>query len=253
MSLLMGLVFIAATIFAIVSIIRAFWKSKRRQSLRNLGIAAAIMVASPIAGVYFQGQDDAAAGWRNSADKRLAAESGVTTAAIWYEQTDAVERERAAAAAIVAQERAAEDALAAEAKAKADEEARVAAAAEAERRAQAAEEAERVEAAAKEAEQAECRQELSCWAEEHLLAASFACDGPVEDLARYDFEWTDGFLGMKFSHYRWKDVDGGVVTYIGDQIKFQNGFGASQNHVYECDYDTVAEQPIEVRAEPGRL
>lgn len=246
MSLLMGVVFLAATIFALWSLIRAFSKTRRKAALRNLGIAAAVMVLSPIAGVYFQNQEDAALGWRSSTDKRVAGEAGVTDAAIWYEQQDAVQRERAAAAVVAAEEQAAADVAAEAERERIAEEERVAAAAEAERVAAA-------EAEAAAAEDAACRGELSCWAEEHLIDASVVCDGAVENLANYDFEWTDGFLGMKFTHYRWKDQDAGVVTYIGDQIKFQNGFGAMQNHIYECDYDTVAEQPLEVRAEPGRI
>ncbi|OAM79645.1 hypothetical protein [Devosia elaeis] len=239
--------FLAASVFALWSLaVAIFSKAKRRRAFRNFGFAMIAVVVAPIVGVIFQGQEDAALGWRSSTDKRLAAEAGVTSAAIWYQEQDAVERERAAAAAQAAEVQAAAQAAAAEEKARVEEEQRLAAAAEAERVAAA-------EAAAKEAEQAECREELSCWAEEHLLAASFACDSEVERLARYDFEWTDGFLGMKFTHYRWRNQDSGIVTYIGDQIQFQNGFGAMQRHIYECDYDTVAERPVEVRAEPGRL
>lgn len=246
MSLLMGVVFLAATIFALWSMIRAFSKSRRKTALRNLGIAAAVMVISPAAGVYFQNQEDTALGWRSSTDKRVAGDAGVTTASIWYEQIDAVERERAAKAAAAAEEQAAQEAAAQAERARIAEEERVVAAAEAERLAAAEAEAATVEDAA-------CREKLSCWAEEHLIDASLVCDNAVENLANYDFEWTDGFLGMKFTHFRWKDQEAGVVTYIGDQIKFQNGFGAMQNHIYECDYDTIAERPIEVRAEPGRL
>lgn len=241
------LAFLAASIFALWSLaVAIFSKAKRRRAIRNFSFAMAALIVALIAAVTFQNQENAALGWRSSTDKRLAAEAGVTSAAIWYEEQDAVERERAAAAAQAAEAQAAEQAAAADEKARVEEERRLAAAAEAERAA-----AEDV--AAKEAEQAECREELSCWAEEHLLAASFACDSEVERLARYDFEWTDGFLGMKFTHYRWRNQDNGIVTYIGDQIQFQNGFGAMQRHIYECDYDTVAERPVEVRAEPGRL
>jgi hypothetical protein len=44
---------------------------------------------------------------------------------------------------------------------------------------------------------------------------------------------------VKFSHFRWKDEARGVMAYIGDKIRFQNGFGAWQPHVYECDLDTL--------------
>ena len=33
-----------------------------------------------------------------------------------------------------------------------------------------------------------------------------------------------------------KDRKTGTVTYIGDQIKFQNGFGAWIQHTYQCEF-----------------
>lgn len=101
--------------------------------------------------------------------------------------------------------------------------------------------------------EAACRKELGCWAEKHNIAATVKCDGIVERMAKNDFEWTDGILEPKFSHYRWKDRSAGVVTYIGDKIKYQNGFGAWVNHVYECDYNPDIEVVVDVRAQPGRL
>jgi hypothetical protein len=101
--------------------------------------------------------------------------------------------------------------------------------------------------------EANCRKDLRCWAEKHSVSASVTCDDFVERLGQYSSRWTDGMLEQKFSHYRWADKDAGVVTYIGDKIDFQNGFGAFQPHVYECDYSTVAEAVVDVRAQPGRL
>jgi hypothetical protein len=100
---------------------------------------------------------------------------------------------------------------------------------------------------------AECRQQLSCWGEKHLIAASVRCDDAVERLAKYSAQWTDGMLEPKFSRYRWKDQPKGIVTYIGDKVRFQNGFGAYQNMIYECDYDPTIERPIDARAEAGKL
>ena len=98
-----------------------------------------------------------------------------------------------------------------------------------------------------------CRQSAACWGDEHMVMAASACAPVVERLAQYAHEWTDGFLGFKFSRYRWSDKDRGVVTYIGDEIRFQNGFGAWQNYVYECDYNPSTESVEDVRAAPGRM
>lgn len=100
---------------------------------------------------------------------------------------------------------------------------------------------------------AECKKTLQCWGDRHSIAASVRCDSYVEKLAKYSHKWTDGMLEPKFSHFRWKNKEKGVVTFIGDKIQFQNGFGAWQNNVYECDYDPSSEQVLDVRAREGRL
>lgn len=108
------------------------------------------------------------------------------------------------------------------------------------------------QAEARAAEEA-CRQDIQCWGDKFNLAAAVKCDDEVERLAKFTSRWTDGMLEPKFSHFRWRDKDAGIVTYIGDKIEFQNGFGAWQGAVYECDFDTIYDQVLSVRAERGRL
>lgn len=84
-----------------------------------------------------------------------------------------------------------------------------------------------------------------------MVGAGIRCKRPIESLAKYAHEWTDGMLEPKMSHYRWKDKKRGIVTFLGDKLRFQNGFGAWQNVVYECDYD--GESVLSVRARPGKL
>lgn len=102
-------------------------------------------------------------------------------------------------------------------------------------------------------ETAECKKDLQCWGDKNGGTAAVYCKEPVERLAKYSFEWTDGTLEQKFSHFRWKDKDNGIITYIGDKIKYQNGFGAWQNSTYECDIDPVSKTVFDVRASAGRL
>lgn len=101
--------------------------------------------------------------------------------------------------------------------------------------------------------EAKCKEDLACWGNDHNMAATIVCRRPVERLACYAHKWTDGWLEPKFGHFRWRDQAQGIVTYTGDAIQFQNGFGAWENHVYECDYDPASESVLEVRASPGRL
>ena len=85
------------------------------------------------------------------------------------------------------------------------------------------------------------------------MTAGFRCEEPVERLAKWSHKWIDGVLEPKFGSFRWKDKDRGTLTYLGDRIQFQNGFGAWQDYVYECDYDPTAEVVLDVRAHPGHL
>ncbi len=129
------------------------------------------------------------------------------------------------------------------------------------KQAEAAQAAKAVEQKQKEEEQrrvaaekeAKCKQELQCWGDKNLFAAAVACDDLIERFAKYSHEWTDGMLEPKFSHFRWKDRDSGIVTFIGDKIRFQNGFGAWSNMIYECDFEPVSSMVVDVRVQQGRL
>jgi len=99
----------------------------------------------------------------------------------------------------------------------------------------------------------ECRLDLQCWGDRKLISASFDCAPQIERLAKFDFEWTDGWLETKLSRFQWNNRDRGIVAYWGDKIKFQNGLGAWQIHSYKCIYDTLNEEVVEVTAWPGRL
>jgi hypothetical protein len=106
---------------------------------------------------------------------------------------------------------------------------------------------------AQERRDAECMRSLECWGSRHRAAASVYCADAVPRLAKNNFEWTDGILEPKFSQFRWKNAKSGVVTYVGDKIRFQNGFGAWALHVYECDFDPTSSRVLDVRTSPGQL
>lgn len=91
-----------------------------------------------------------------------------------------------------------------------------------------------------------CFGSLQCIAEKKLIYAHVACPPHIERLATNSAKWTDeGFLEKKFSRYRWSGEGPGNVTYIGDKVQFQNGFGAYINVVYACEVDVVAERVVE--------
>lgn len=132
------------------------------------------------------------------------------------------------------------------------EEATAAAAREAEEKRQ-AKEAERQAAENAAAKEAACRRDLKCWAERWHFDATLLCERLVERFAQYDAEWTDGMLDPKLTHYRWLDHEAGTVTFLGDKVKFQNGFGAWSPMIYECDFDPETESITDVRVHAGRL
>ncbi|QCI65666.1 hypothetical protein [Phreatobacter stygius] len=165
-----------------------------------------------------------AQGFLNMSDKNAAERAGVTDPAEWKRRREA-------------DEEATQKAAAAERERKEKEVAQKAA-----------------EAATREAaEQAACKADLKCWGEKHSIAGSVYCRPYVERLAANNFEWYDSLLEPKFSHYRWANRASGVITLIGDKVKFQNGFGAWIIHTYECDFDPVAKRVVDVRARQGRI
>lgn len=97
-------------------------------------------------------------------------------------------------------------------------------------------------------QQSSCRRNLQCWGDQHAAMARLKCVPEVERLAVYSHRWTDGVLESKFPNFRWKDRDSGTLTYMGDKIQFQNGFGAYVNHSYSCDYDPRREIALDVSA-----
>ncbi len=102
------------------------------------------------------------------------------------------------------------------------------------------------------AQEAACRQDFDCWRQKHQGDGVF-CVEQIEKQARWGYEWTDAWYEPKFELIRWHNQASGSLTYTGDQVRFQNSYGAWQNMVYECDIDPVTDQVLGVRVRPGRL
>lgn len=99
----------------------------------------------------------------------------------------------------------------------------------------------------------ECRQDLDCWAKRHEAAAMTDCQRQIDRRAKYDTRWDSGWLTPMFTRINWSNRDAGRLTYIGDKVKFQNGFGAWAPMIYACDYDPEAKAVLDVRVREGRL
>jgi hypothetical protein len=109
------------------------------------------------------------------------------------------------------------------------------------------------EAALLDKQSLDCQQSLSCLAKKNIIYAGAICQSPIQKMSKFLYEWTDGFTTPRFSHYRWNSQPEGIITFIGDQIKIQNGFGAWAHYTYECDFDTTKQSVIDVRATQGRI
>lgn len=99
----------------------------------------------------------------------------------------------------------------------------------------------------------ECKKDLQCWGDRHSAYASAACSPEIEKLAKYDYEWTDGWTGVRLARFSFSDKEAGTLNYYGDAIKFSNGYGAFQHHIYRCEYDPEKDEVLSVEAEPGQL
>lgn len=92
-----------------------------------------------------------------------------------------------------------------------------------------------------------------CMGRKHVSDAEGPCGRAVESLAKFDHKWTNGFGERKFTHFGWADKEAGLLLFQGDSIKFQNGFGAFQHHIYECVFDPANKRVVTAEARPGRL
>jgi hypothetical protein len=192
---------------------------------KPVGLLAALsFVTMIVAAVIFGDSEAQRRGFSDASDQQAAIKAGVNDPVVWRAARDA-ERESKVASAAEARE----DAKKAAVKKQADD------------------------LASKQAEEVRCAADLRCIAEKKTIDASFKCAPLIERLAQNNFEWTDKWYEAKLSHFRWKNRDAKIVTYVGDKIKFQNGFGAWVLSKYECDYNAVSGRVSDVRASPGRL
>jgi hypothetical protein len=82
-------------------------------------------------------------------------------------------------------------------------------------------------------------------AERYRAAATASCKPRIQALARWDYEWTDGWTVPVFSHS--KEQSDGTIVYVGDRLKLQNGFGAWRHVRYGCIYDPRSDRVVDVQ------
>ena len=95
-----------------------------------------------------------------------------------------------------------------------------------------------------------CRKDLDCFAQPYFGYAGIYCKEPIEKMAKYDFRWKDKFLSPKFIKAKWLDEKKGTLSFFGDKLQFQNGFGAYQNMYYKCEFDPSEKKVLAVYVQP---
>lgn len=70
------------------------------------------------------------------------------------------------------------------------------------------------------------------------------CKRTIESMARYDYDWTTGFMESPF--HTQSDISAeNTVTRWGNKIKFQNAYGAWRHGSYWCIYDVARKQVVD--------
>lgn len=237
----------AAAFLSVFAIIYTGWNlitflfatGRRKSKLKRAGIGFLAMIACGTVGTIAANSEAQKAGFENSTDMAEAKRAGVTDPAVWKAQRASFFAQQRIQDAKNEGERSARE----EQTRQANQEAAKAAA---EKEAALRVETERAAAQKAKAEEVECRQDLKCWGERAWGVGTYSCIEPIQRLAKWDYEWTDSWSEPKFSKYRWKDQEHGIVTIIGDKLKLQNGFGAWKHVTYSCDVDPVSESVLSV-------
>lgn len=79
------------------------------------------------------------------------------------------------------------------------------------------------------------------------ISCGQGADDYLRQIAKHDFKWDDdatGMFGVKFGSYLPKVQRPGVITYMSDRAKLQNGFGAFTRITLYCVYDTNSDKVL---------
>ena len=213
--------FVLFCVFGVLAGVGLLPFRKRRRLGKWFSISGVVGIVAAFVIFVFRADDIAKeAGFINDADRRVAKEHGYSDAREWAPVRERLAQQKAEAAVEAARER---------------------------------EEAAKRAAAEERIKQEQCAADLKCAAEKAWAEATTRCSPIVERVAKHNFEWTDRWYETKFTHFKWGDPMHSSITFMGDKIKYQNGFGAWTFYTYECDFMLASKSVKDVRAYPGRL
>jgi hypothetical protein len=91
-----------------------------------------------------------------------------------------------------------------------------------------------------------------CLFNQNWPEAAMNCRKPIEKLAKFDHEWTDGVLTPMFTYFE-LDATNNQMTFIGNEVKFTNGFNAKIPMIYNCTVDLKTQEILNVNVKQGKL
>lgn len=93
--------------------------------------------------------------------------------------------------------------------------------------------------------------DLQCLVDYNWVIITVECERAIERKAEYGHEWTVRNIFFRFPDHRWKDQEDGVVTLLGDKIRFKAGSGGWTHMSYQCDVipDSGDVMQVRVKAE----
>lgn len=94
--------------------------------------------------------------------------------------------------------------------------------------------------------------DTQCNFDKNLVDAVTKCKPLVERSAKYEYEWTDGILDPMFSHGR-LNSKANQLTFVGDKVKFNNGFNAKTTMTYSCTLDLQSKEVVDFKIAQGKL
>lgn len=94
--------------------------------------------------------------------------------------------------------------------------------------------------------------DTQCNYDRNLVDASSKCKPLIERSAKHEYEWTDGLVDSIFSHAS-IDSKENRLTFIGDKVKFTNGFNAKTNMTYACTLDLKTKEIVDFKISEGKL
>ncbi|CAH3779769.1 hypothetical protein I9Y19_003266 [Citrobacter freundii] len=94
--------------------------------------------------------------------------------------------------------------------------------------------------------------DTQCNFDKYMVDAVTKCKPLIEKSAKFEFEWTDGLLDPMFSHGS-IDSQKNELTFIGDKVKFTNGFNAKTTMTYSCTLNLKSKEVTHFKIQQGKL